>query len=1369
QRRLWVLSRLEEGLAAYNMPSAIRIEGALNVEALEKALEGLANRHEILRTRFVAEEDGEPRQVIAPPAAFHLPRIDWRDKEPAETKAYLQAHANQVFDLSEGPLLKAELLHTGEGSHILLLNMHHIISDGWSMEVLLRELSALYDAAAKGEENPLPALKIQYKEYAAWQGELLSDNERMAELRGYWRAQLADLPVLELPADYPRPSVKSYRGGRLHHTFGPEVLEQLEKLSRESGASLFMALTALVKVLLYRYTNQEDILVGTPTSGRNHPDLHDQLGFYVNMLVLRDRLHGEEDFTQTLAQVKETALAAFERELYPFDRLVEELEVERDQSRNPVFDVMVVLQNNERSALKLGDTALIPIPGKLEASKFDLTFGFAAGAQGLRLDIEYSTDLFRRDRIERIAGHLETLLESVLANPAQPIGELNILPAAERDLLLNEFNDTRAEYPQDKTVVDLFEEQAERTPDNIAVVFEDRELAYRELNARANGVAHYLRERYDIQPDDVIALQLERSEWMVVAILGVLKAGAAYLPIAPDAPGARTRYMLEDSRAKALLTDEATYPVAKELEEAVAIKVIQQIESARQTNLQRTRHNPEDLAYVIYTSGSTGQPKGVMIEHLALTNFLWSMKDAPGIMEQDVLLSVTNYTFDISILEIGLPWLSGARMALASSSQQKHPALLQELVEKIRPTLFQATPSLWSILTNSEIQGLDRTKLLSGGEALPEQLAKELTGTGKEIWNLYGPTETTIWSSILLIKPLQRISIGKPIANTSMYILGEGLQVLPISVAGELYIGGEGLARGYLNNPALTAQKFIPHPFREGERLYRTGDLARWLPDGNIEFLGRIDHQLKVRGYRIEAGEVEQALLEHPAIKSAVVEGREMGHGKELAAYLVAGEGGLPGTEELRRHLSERLPGYMIPSYFVELEALPLTTSGKVDRKALPAPNAGSLASGAAYVPPRNSTEATLVEIWEAVLQRSGISIHDNFFDLGGHSLKAIQLNAKMTKAFNLPIPLNLIYQHPNIAALAAKIGASGEYHHQNGILYNPEAGQTVFAFPLFFGLAVSYQPLAALFTETAWYCFDFLEAGNRLELYYEQVKKHQPEGPYVFFGYSAGGNLAFEMARYMESRGEKVSGLIFGDSVVRLEKTGFDFKEYAAEIGVHGEAGVWGKVRSILLQNEIARKQAESRMTAYHHFLNHQAMDTPVRADIYLLEAQSGDEQEGSMVSRDWAPYTAGKFMAYPAQGAHEVLFEPPNLAVNTATIKKILSVIRDGKSGNGHANGHGDGKTILPGLSPEAETAIILALGRLATEHFEQGGHPFNFSLEGLRKTWPREVEAIEGYLEQHAGGAPAGEGTLAGLAQENRELFAQLLRLQQEMESM
>ncbi|MCB0599528.1 MAG: hypothetical protein KDD28_36005, partial [Phaeodactylibacter sp.] len=462
QRRLWVLSRLEEGLTAYNMPAAIRIKGALDVEALERAFEGLINRHEILRTRFVAEEDATPRQVVSSSAAFQLPCRDWREKGPAETEAYLQAHANFVFNLSEGPLLKAELLQTGEDNHLLLFNMHHIISDGWSIEVLLRELSALYDAAVKGRENPLPALKIQYKDYAAWQNELLSDNERLAELRAYWRAQLADLPVLELPTDYPRPTVKSYQGSRLRHTFGPEVLEQLEKLSRESGASLFMALTALVKVLLYRYTNQEDILVGTPTAGRNHPDLHDQLGFYVNTLALRGRLQGEEGFTQTLAQVKETALAAFERELYPFDRLVEELEVARDQSRNPVFDIMVALQNNERSALKLGDAELSPLPGKFEVSKFDLTFGFAAGAEGLQMDIEYSTDLFRRDRIERMAGHLETLLESILTNPAQPISQLNILPAAERDLLLNEFNDTQTEYPKDKTIIDLFEEQVER-------------------------------------------------------------------------------------------------------------------------------------------------------------------------------------------------------------------------------------------------------------------------------------------------------------------------------------------------------------------------------------------------------------------------------------------------------------------------------------------------------------------------------------------------------------------------------------------------------------------------------------------------------------------------------------------------------------------------------------------------------------------------------------------------------------------------------------------------------------------------------------------------------------------------------------------
>jgi len=1032
QRRLWVLDQLETGQNAYNIPEAIRITGALNTAALEQALTQFFERHESLRTNFVLV-DGKPRQIIRPAEPYQLKISDWKNADPTDLSTYIHTDAHEAFDLSKDALLKIELLQLGDNDCILLFNMHHIISDGWSMEVLFKELSLLYQAADTGEAANLPPLKIQYKDYAAWQNQLLSDNEAMADLRTYWTEQLANLTTLELPTDFPRPSVKTYQGAHLRIKFSDDLLPQLEAVSRANGATLFMTLTTLLKVLIYRYSGQEDIILGTPSAGRNHPDLHDQIGYYINTVVLRDQLAASDSFTDTLLKVKQTALAAFERELYPFDQLVEELELDRDMSRSPIFDVMLILQNNEQSELKFGETELSILPSPFEVSKFDLTFNFVQETDGLNLDIEYNTDLFKEETIARMGQHLETLMANALANQSVAIGEIDILPKAERALILDAFNDTKSDFPTDKTIIDLFEEQVEKTPDAIAVVFEDRQLTYKELNEQTNRIGAYLRTTYHIESDDIIALQLERSEWMLIAVLGVMKAGGAYLPIAPDTPKARTEYMVKDSQAKVLLTDAVTFDTCSQLDTDAVVENVQTIEYQRTNRPPLTTHRPpSSLAYIIYTSGSTGRPKGVMIEHQALMNFLLSMQKAPGLQQQDTLLSITNYTFDISILEFGLPLIIGAQLVIASSLEQKDMVALKALIKKTKPTFLQATPSLWSILLSHDKESFHQMKLLCGGEALPEQLAESLLKAGDTVWNMYGPTETTIWSSILKLADNQRISIGQPIANTDLYILDKDLTIQPIGIVGELHIGGAGLARGYLNNRELTAQKFIPHPFIEGERLYKTGDLARWLSDGNIEFLGRVDHQLKVRGYRIEAGEIEAALLEQDAIQNAVVVGyKQEGQATELVAYLVANPTAtIPAIEALHNHLSESLPDYMIPAYFVELEALPLTSSGKVNRKALPAPQTAQLASGTAYVAPRNEKESILLDSWKAVLRRDIISIHDNFFHIGGDSIKAIQITARLAK-YDLSLSIKDLFTHPTIAGLATLVQQKNKQYDQ--------------------------------------------------------------------------------------------------------------------------------------------------------------------------------------------------------------------------------------------------------------------------------------------------------------------------------------------------
>ncbi|MEI6411934.1 MAG: amino acid adenylation domain-containing protein, partial [Bacteroidota bacterium] len=925
-------------------------------------------------------------------------------------------------------------------AYLLLFNMHHIISDGWSINVLVRELTTLYEAIKQGVEQPLsvlPALKIQYKDYAAWQNELL-ESESAEAMRAFWLNQLNKedgmLPTLELPSDYARPAIKTYNGTTFNTIIPADALDGLNALCQKQGATLFMGLTALVKSLFYRYTGQEDILIGTPVAGRVHPDLHDQIGFYINTVVMRNRLRGEDSFEMLLNAVKINTLAAFEHETYPFDRLVEDLDLPRDLSRSAVFDVMLVLQNNEQSELRFGDVALSIEGAKTGVSKFDLTFNFSETAEGLLMGLEYNTDLFKDDRIARLAEHLQTLLNSVLHDPTASIGGLNLLSAAEKQQLLYDFNDTATDYPQDKTIVQLFEEQVAKTPDQTALVFGTRTLSYRELNEQSNQLAYYLRDTYNIKPDDIVALQLDRSEWMIIAIMGVLKSGAAYLPIATDAPRARATFMLQDSRAKALLTDDSTHSSALHFQTALPGLEIVNIATGFAQNQSLANPNsinkPQDVAYIIYTSGSTGQPKGVMVEHAGVVNLAQWQIDYFGLQTGDAVLQFAAYTFDASVWEIMSTLLSGGHLALFKDAS-KSPEQVLELIGAQKISWMTLPPIFLSSLDKNALAQMDHLKgIITAGDKPFLEDVKALNEHLRYI-NAYGPTEYSVCISAFKVPKGWNesfIPVGKPIHWTEAFILDERLGLCPIGIKGELCVSGTGIARGYLNNPELTAEKFIPHPFKAGERLYKTGDHARWMPDGNIEFLGRIDHQLKIRGFRIEAGEIEQTLLEHPAVQSCMVVGHAFEQGKELVAYLVPkSETTLPDATILRSFLGNTLPDYMIPSYFVAMESLPMTSSGKVDRKALPAPEMAQLASGTVYVAPRNAIENQLVEIWQQVLGRDQIGVEDNFFNLGGHSLRAIRVVSLIRQALSVEIRLSEIFASPTIAALAERVIAESK------------------------------------------------------------------------------------------------------------------------------------------------------------------------------------------------------------------------------------------------------------------------------------------------------------------------------------------------------
>ena len=1037
QRRLWLMDQLEENQTVYNMPMALRLKGKLDVKALKVAFERLVNRHENLRTNIVIT-NGNPHQIIHTVGQFEMPVKQWESGQQETLPDYILNFAQRPFDLAKDALFRLELLQLHPEEHLLLFNMHHITFDGWSMQILLKEVKHFYEASINEVPVTLPAQRIQYKDYAIWQNTLLEENQLVEDLRNYWLRKLAPgeegIPVLVLPADYSRPALQTYKGAILTKTLSKDLLKSLENLSQTSGATLFMTLTAFVKILLYRYSKQRDILVGIPSSGRVHADLEQQLGFYVNMLVLRDYLKEGMTFTDFLAGVKQTSMEAMEHELYPFDRIVEDLNLTRDMSRSPLFDVMVAYQNEDPTDLHFGKVAAGLEAIDWQTSKYDLSFGFTLGREGLAVDIEYNTAIYKTERIHRMFEHLTCLMESVLENVHQPIDSLNLIPKTERQLLLHDFNIIHADYNLNQTVTQMFETQVAKTPDNIAVVFEEKELTYRALNEAANKLAHHLRNVFHIKGDDIIALQVERSEWMMIGLLGIMKSGGAYLPLDPDAPENRTAYMLQDSGAKLLLTDQATYQKAREsFGKTWPVVAIENALHENYNNLD-TLINNRNLAYLIYTSGSTGQPKGVMLEHRGVVNMLYGQIAHLEVTAEDKTLQFAPYTFDASVGELYMGLCAGAMMVIASRETLLSTEKFGELMHKYKITIADVPPTYLSVLDEAALK--NARLLITAGEAAISKDVKKYSSKLQYV-NIYGPTETTVVVCSFKIPASyslgQSVPIGRPVPNMEILVVDEQLQLVPIGVPGELVISGVGLARGYLNNKKLTAEKFVPHPFREGERLYRTGDLGRWLDDGNLEFVGRVDHQLKIRGYRIEAGEIEDSLLQHPAIKSCVVLGKNINGTKDLVAYLVfsSNKQSTPDVASLRNYLGESLPDYMIPAYFVELETLPLTSHDKVDRKALPEPDVSNMLAGADYVAPKREMEVLLAETWEAVLRRPAIGLHDNFFHIGGDSIKALQISGRLGTA-GWSLSIKDLFSHPTIAQLAAKVTNKQQHYPQD-------------------------------------------------------------------------------------------------------------------------------------------------------------------------------------------------------------------------------------------------------------------------------------------------------------------------------------------------
>jgi amino acid adenylation domain-containing protein len=1040
QERLWFIDQLEPNSSLYNCPGAVRLTGRLNAEALQQCLSEIVRRHEALRTTFATLE-GKPIQVIAPPLPLSLPLIDLSDlpekEREAEAARLAYEEGEKPFDLAAGPLLRVSLVRLAEQEHLVLFTMHHIISDGWSISVLVREVAVLYDAFSRGAPSPLPELPIQYADFAVWQREWLR-GEVLERQLSYWREQLKGAPpVLELPTDRARPAVQSYRGANESLELPEELILKIRKLSSQEGVTLFMFLLAAFKVLLYRYTGQPDVVVGTPIAGRHHTEIEALIGFFVNTLVLRTDLSGTPSFAELLSRVREVSLNAYAHQDVPFEKLVEELNPERSLNYTPLIQVVFRLQNLQQEALELPGLSLSTLGAETVTAKFDLIHTVTETDQGLIANLHYNTDLFDAMTVQRMLKHFRTLLESIVANPEQKIYELPLMDEEEAQQLLVGWNNNHTEDSPDTCVHQMFEAQAELAPDKVAVMFEDGRLTYRELNERADQLAHHL-QALGVGPESTVGLFFERGFEMIVGILGVLKAGGACVPLDPSYPHKRLGFMLDNSGVEVLLTEQRLVPALPEHQAQVVCLDADwpsiSVESKADT---RGAVGAQNLAYVLYTSGSTGVPKGVLLHHRGLVNRLRAGQKAYDLSADDRVLHKASFSFDASLWEIFWPLTTGARLVLARPGGQQDSAYLAEAVERQGVTIMHFVPSMLQVFLEesgleSRCAGLRR--MFCGGEVLPVELVgRFFEKIGASLHNQYGPTETSVsvlyWTCRRGEEP-RTIPIGRPFVNLRLYVLDEYMQPVVVGVKGELYIGGAGVTRGYMNRPDLTAERYVPDAFGsvEGERLYRTGDRVRYLPDGTVEFLGRVDHQLKIRGFRVELGEIKALLAEHPAIREAFVLAREdvPGGAQRLVAYLVASQDEEPPTGgELRGYLKERLPDYMIPSAFVFLEAMPLTPNNKVDHRALPAPEQTRPELEVEFMASRTPVEEALASLWTYILGVEQIGINDNFFELGGHSLLATQVISRVRETFKIELPLRKMFESPTISELAEHIEAA--------------------------------------------------------------------------------------------------------------------------------------------------------------------------------------------------------------------------------------------------------------------------------------------------------------------------------------------------------
>ena len=1197
--------------AAYHIPGTLRLKGALDSDALQRSFDTLVARHESLRTHL--QQDGErATQVIVAHATVDILRLE---VDEADLPTRVEALIAQPFDLQQGPLLRVALLRLAEDEHVLVLVQHHIVSDGWSMQVMVDELVQLYAAFSQGEDLRLPALPLQYADYALWQRNWMDAGEKQRQLN-YWREHLGgEQPVLELPLDHARPAQQSHRGASLDIHVPPALLAALRTLAQREEVTLFMLLLASFQTLLHRYSGQPDIRVGVPIANRNREETERLIGFFVNTQVLKAQIDGHLTVAQLLQQVKQRALEAQAHQDLPFEQLVEALHPERNLSFNPLFQVMFNHQTET-------DAHMLAVPGlhvsglewESRTAQFDLSLSTQESSDQLLASLIYATDLFDPATAARMSRHWLNLLEGMARDAQQHIGQLPLLDDAEQRVLVEDWNATAITYPLHQGVHQLIEAQAARTPNAPALAFGQERLSYAELNGRANRLAHRLIEA-GVGPDVLVGVAVERSVEMVVGLLAILKAGGAYVPLDPEYPRERLAYMLEDSGVKLLLTQ------ARLLEHLPIPADLECMVLGDSWFEGHAEHNPgivvdaENLAYVIYTSGSTGQPKGAGNRHCALTNRLCWMQDAYGLDARDSVLQKTPFSFDVSVWEFFWPLMTGARLVVAAPGDHRDPARLVSLINAEQVTTLHFVPSmLQAFLQDPGVSTCESLKhIVCSGEALPVDAQQQVFAKlpGASLYNLYGPTEAAIdvthWTCV--DEGSDTVPIGEPIANLRTHVLDAQLQPVPVGVAGELYLGGEGLARSYHRRPGLTAERFVPCPFREGARLYRTGDRVRQRANGVIEYLGRLDHQVKLRGLRIELGEIEARLLEHPQVREATV---LVVDATQLVGYVVLHVADANWRAEVSAHLASHLPDYMVPAQWVVLEQMPLSPNGKLDRKALPKPEVHAV--GSLYAAPQTALQRTLCTAWREVLGLERVGLHDNFFELGGHSLLVLMLKERINRACGVSLAVNQLMLNPTVAGQARCI--EGDAPGSLIVKLNTQTqGTPLYLFHPSFGSVHCYKPIALALREQrpvlGLICRALVEEGGQVptwtqmvEDYAQQLLSAQPQGALRLAGWSLGGNLAMEVAYLLEQAGRTVEFVGWIDAPPPARYTAF-----------WNQAGVEAQA-----QDSAVQRRAQMLEVMFPAFAEQ------IQAQWQLAQQAGVDQEHQWQLLSDWADRTLGE-----------------------------------------------------------------------------------------------------------------------------------------------